>query len=109
MDENIQKTATSRDFARDLQSMLHEAESLLKNAGQQIRNEYRAAQEHVSTSVNASISDAKQGLTTVEDSVLRRARDAAKTSNDFVQGHPWQTVVAGVCVGFLIGVVVGRK
>ena len=45
MEESIQTTATNRAFARELQSMLEQAEGLLRNAGQQIRNEYRNVKE----------------------------------------------------------------
>ena len=109
MQENIQKTATSRDFARDLQSMLQEAEALLKNAGQQIRNDYRAARERVSSTVSTSLNEAKQSLTTVEDSVVTKARDTARNTNDFVQTHPWQAVGVSACLGFLIGVLATRR
>lgn len=109
MDENIQTTATSRAFARDLQSMLREAEALLKNAGQQIRNEFRTVSDQITSTVSTSLSDAKKGLDTVEENVVTRTRNAARTTDSFVQDHPWQAVMAGVCAGFLIGLVMARR
>ena len=109
MDESIQTTATSRAFARDLQSMLQEAESLLKNAGQQIRSEYRAVRDQVTSTVSSSIDGAKQGFSSVEESVLGRTSDMARKTNRFVQDHPWQAVATGVGIGFLIGIVAARR
>jgi ElaB/YqjD/DUF883 family membrane-anchored ribosome-binding protein len=109
MEENIQTTATSRAFARELQSMLKEAENLLRNAGQQIRNEYRAVKDQVASTVTTSLADAKQGYSTVEETVLSRTRNAAQSTNRFVLDHPWQAVAMGVCAGFLAGMIVSRR
>lgn len=109
MEESIQKTATSRAFARDLQSMLQEAETLVRNAGQQLRDDYRAARERVTSTVSTSLNDAKKSLTTVEDSVLTRARDTARNTNRFVVDHPWQALAAGACIGFVVGVLMSRR
>jgi ElaB/YqjD/DUF883 family membrane-anchored ribosome-binding protein len=109
MDENIQTTATSRAFARELQSMLKEAENLLRNAGQQIRNEYRAVKDQVATTLTTSLADAKQGYNTVEESVLTRTRNAAQSTNRFVTDHPWQALALGACAGFMVGMIVARR
>ncbi len=109
MEESIQTTATSRAFARDLQSMLQEAETLLRNAGQQIRDEYRTVRDQLTTTVSTGLQDAKQTYGTVEDTVLIRTRDAVRSTNHFVHDNPWQAVAAGVAAGFVIGVVVSRK
>lgn len=108
MEENIQTTATSRDFARDLQSMLQEAEALVRNAGKQLRGDYIAARDRVSSTVSASINDAKQSLTS-QDSLVGRARDAARTTDSFVHGHPWQAVAAVAVIGFLIGIAASKR
>ncbi len=109
MEESIQKTATTRAFARDLQSMLQEAETLVRNAGQQLRDDYRTARDRVASTVSTSLSDAKKSFNTVEDSVLTRARNTARTTNSFVVEHPWQAFAAGACIGFVLGVLSSRR
>lgn len=109
MEENIQTTATTRAFARDLQSMLQEAEALVRNAGQQLHDDYRAARERVTSTVSTSLSDAKTSFGTVEDSVLTRVRDTARGTNRFVVEHPWQAFAAGACIGFVVGVLSSRR
>lgn len=109
MDETIQKTSTRSDFMRDLQSMLHEGEAMLKNAGQQLRKEYRSAREKVASGPAPATSEVSQGLSTVEDSVLARTRSAVRNTDRFVQDHPWQAAVAGACLGLIVGIVIGRK
>ena len=109
MEENIQTTATSRAFARELQSMIKEAENLLRNAGQQIRNEYRTVKDQVASTVTTSLADAKQGYSSVEESVLTRTRNAAQSTNRFVQDHPWQALAIGAGAGFIAGMIVARR
>ena len=109
MDESLQKTSTGSDFMRDLQIMLHEGEAMLKNAGQQLRKEYRDAREKVPSSTSPAASEVSHGLSTVEDSLFARTRSAARDTNRFVQEHPWQAAAAGICVGFIAGMVIGRK
>lgn len=109
MDESIQKTSTRSDFMRDLQNMLHEGEAMLKNAGQQLRKEYRNAREKVSSSVAPTTSEVSHGLSTVEDSLFARTRSAVRGTDRYVQDHPWKATVAGACVGVIIGIVIGRK
>ena len=109
MEESIQKTVTTRAFARDLQSMLQEAEALVRNAGQKLRDDYRAARERVASTVSTSLSDAKKSYSTVEDSMLTRAKDTAQSTNRFVVEHPWQAFAAGACIGFVIGVLSARR
>ena len=94
---------------RDLQTMLHEGEAMLKNAGQQLRREYGKAREKVTASVAPLSSEVGQGLKTVEDSLFARTRSAARDTDRYVQDHPWQAAAAGACVGFLLGIVIGRK
>lgn len=109
MEESIQKTSTRSDFMRDLQDMLHEGEALLKNAGQQLRKEYRSAREKVAASVAPTTGEVSQVLTTVEDSLFDRTRSAARGTDRYVQDHPWQAAAIGACLGFVVGIVIGRK
>ncbi|MBC7574243.1 MAG: DUF883 domain-containing protein [Herminiimonas sp.] len=109
MEESIPTTTTARAFARDLQQMLEETEALLKNAGRQVRREYRNVRDQLVSTVSSSFDEARSSLGSVEESVLTRTRDAAAGTNEFVQRHPWQAVAAGACVGFLVGIVMARR
>jgi ElaB/YqjD/DUF883 family membrane-anchored ribosome-binding protein len=109
MEESIPTTSTARAFARDLQTMLEETEALLKNAGRQVRREYRNVRDQLVSTVSSSIDDARSSIGTVEESVLTRTRNVAASTNEFVQRHPWQAVAAGACAGFLIGIVLARR
>ncbi|MBC7415897.1 MAG: DUF883 domain-containing protein [Herminiimonas sp.] len=109
MDESIQKTSSRSDFMQDLQTMLREGESMLKNAGQQLRKEYHGARERVASAVTPPAEVLGRGLTTVGDSVFVRTRGVARNTNRYVQDHPWQAVATGVCFGFVLGILIGRK
>ena len=109
MNNNFQKTVTSRDFMRDLQDILQDGESLLKNAGQQVWNEYLAARECLGLRVNTPTSDARHGLTAVEESILMQAKEIARHSDQFVRQNPWRAAAAGVCIGVVIGAIAADR
>lgn len=109
MEESIQTTATNRAFARELQSMLTQAEALLRNAGQQVRNEYRAVKDQVTSTVGSSLTGAGHGLTTVEESLLSRSRNAAGSTSRFVRDQPWQAVAVAAAAGFVVGMIMARR
>ena len=70
MEESIPTTTTARAFARDLQQMLEETEALLKNAGRQVRREYRNVRDQLVSTVSSSFDEARSSLGSVEESVL---------------------------------------
>jgi len=108
MNQNLRKTVTRHDFASDLRSILQDGETLFKDAGQQIWNEYLAARECLGLRVGTPTSDARHGLTSVEESILTQAREVARHSDDFVRQHPWRAAAAGVCIGLVIGAIVAN-
>lgn len=89
--------------------MLREGEALLKNAGQQLRKEYRSARDRVASSMSPPAAEARQGLRTFDTSMLARVRTTAKGTNRYVQDHPWQAFLAGACIGLAVAALVRRK
>lgn len=109
MDESIQKTSTRSDFMRDLQSMLHEGEAMLKNAGRHLRQEYRSVRERGNSGMAPSAGEISRGLRTADDSLFARTCSAGRSAGHFVQDHPWQAAAVGTCVGVVVGILMARK
>ncbi len=109
MNHNLNKSATSQDFMRELQGILHEGETLFRNAGQQIWNEYLAARECIGLKVDTRANGTRYGLTSIEESVLMQAQKVARQSNEFVKQHPWRAAAAGICIGLVIGAIVSDR
>lgn len=109
MNKNFQKPTTNSDFMRELEGILHNGETLFKNAGKQIWNEYLTARQYLGLQVKPSTADAEHGLTSLEESIIMQARKMSRSSDHFVQQHPWRAVAAGVCIGLVIGALVADR
>lgn len=90
---------------QDLQSVVREAESLLKatagHAGDKV-DEARARAEQ-------TVREARSRLDEVEQRTLRRVRDAATEAEGYVRDNPWQALGVAAGVGLLLGLLLGRR
>lgn len=109
MNYNLQKSVNSHDFMRELQRILQDGETLFKNAGQQLWDEYLSAREMLGLQVNTPTINARHGLSSIEESVLMQAQKIAAESSDFIKQHPWRAAAAGVCLGLVIGAIVAER
>jgi ElaB/YqjD/DUF883 family membrane-anchored ribosome-binding protein len=57
----------------------------------------------------ASLRKAKATLGDLERSVVAKARKIASDSDGFVHENPWTAIGIGAGIGFLLGVLIGRK
>lgn len=89
----------------DLRLVIKDAEDLLRSTGQQVDEGYRVARARF----ESTMSNARSGLTTLEDRVTITARDALETTEEFVQKNPWQAVGVGALAGLAIGLWLGRR
>lgn len=95
----------SRKLANDLRSVIKGAEDLLQSTGQQVDEGYKSARSRF----ESTLQNAKSGLTGLEDSVITKTKDAVQSTDQFVQGHPWQAVGVGAFAGLVVGLMLGRK
>lgn len=89
----------------DLKLMIRDAENLLRGTGQQMDEGYRAARARF----EETLSNARNGLSTLEERFLVNSREALDTTNQYVQEHPWQSVGIGTLAGLAIGLWLGRR
>ena len=63
--------------------------------------------------MNASASSAASCLLYTSDAaeevLIEKTRAAARATDDYVHENPWQAVGIGAGVGFLLGLVLGRR
>jgi ElaB/YqjD/DUF883 family membrane-anchored ribosome-binding protein len=57
----------------------------------------------------ASLRRAKATLGDIERSAVAKARQIASDSDSYVHENPWTAIGIGVGIGFLLGVLIGRK
>lgn len=89
----------------DFKMVIADTEELLRatagQAGEKV-NEMRAkAQEHLSA--------AKIKLAEAEEILIVKAKEVGRAADDYVHENPWSSVGMAAGVGFLIGLLVGRR
>lgn len=96
---------TTERLVEDLKTVMHDAEALLKvtsaQTGEKIQ-EVRARAEE-------SLRNAKVRLTEVEEEALRRARELADATEEYVRDNPWQSVGIAAGIGLVLGILISRR
>jgi ElaB/YqjD/DUF883 family membrane-anchored ribosome-binding protein len=99
-----QKPDTAQ-LMEDLRVVVEDAEALLKatagQAGEKVGQARQRAEE--------SVRQARERLGELEGEVRARARDAAKTTDRYVHENPWGAIGIAAGVGFMLGLLSGRR
>lgn len=103
MDTTTQGSETRDTLAGDLK--FKNGEGLQQKIGQQMGNGYQAAMARL----DSTLKTAKTGLINLEDTVVTRGKEAARSTDQYVHVHPWQAVGIGAFAGVLLGLLLGRK
>ncbi len=91
----------------DLQTVVADAEALLKatahQAGEKVQEARAKAEE--------SLSAARERLSEVKDGATQKARELVEEGDEYVRNNPWQAVGIAAGVGLLVGLLVsmGRR
>jgi|SRR5579863_3236394 len=102
---NAQLRSNDKDrLVTDVQAVLAEAEELMSATANQGGEKIAAIRAKMTT----RLADAKETMLDVERQVLEKAKAAAKATDAYVQGNPWQSVLIAGGVGFLAGIIVHR-
>jgi ElaB/YqjD/DUF883 family membrane-anchored ribosome-binding protein len=99
------KAATTDKLMGDLRAVLEDAESLLSATAGQAGERIQKARERASETVRV----ARERLVDTQEEVSRRAREAAKETDQYVHDNPWQAIGIAAGVAFIIGVLVSRR
>jgi ElaB/YqjD/DUF883 family membrane-anchored ribosome-binding protein len=92
-------------LVKDFTDVLAEAESLLKQAAKESgekANDLRGQ-------VEAKLRSAKIRLNDLSDDAAESAKAAARVTDDYVRGNPWQAIGIAAAVGFLTGLALSRR
>ena len=96
---------TKEQLIQDFKAVVADAEALLKaTAGQ--GGEAVAA---IRAKTEASIAAAKEKMSEAQAELLFRTRAAARATDEYVHGHPWQAIGIGTAVGVVVGLLIGRR
>jgi ElaB/YqjD/DUF883 family membrane-anchored ribosome-binding protein len=98
------KTNDKDKLVTDMHAVLADAEELMGATASQGGEKVAA----IRAKMTARLADAKDKLQDVERDVLEKAKAAAKATDAYVQGNPWQSVLIAGGVGFALGFIVHR-
>jgi ElaB/YqjD/DUF883 family membrane-anchored ribosome-binding protein len=89
----------------DLQTVIRDAESLLKATASQTGEKV----DEIRTRAEESVRQAKARLMSIEDEALERARELAAEADEYVRDNPWRAVSAAALGGLVLGLLIGRR
>src|SRR4030095_3692724 len=88
---------TTDQLLADLKTVMNDAEALLRATSAQTGDKT----QEVLAPAEESLRQAKARLSSLEDEALRRAREVADATDEYVRENPWQSVGVAHGVGLL--------
>ena len=95
--------ATKDRLVEDFNAVISDTEQLLKSVAAGGGEKATALRATIEQNLKAA-KDRLQGL---EEAATARARAAAKATDNYVHGHPWQSVGVAAGVAGIVGIVIG--
>jgi len=96
---------TKEKLITDVKLVIADAEELLRatagQAGEKIAEIRVKAQDR--------LAGAKIRLAELESVVVDKAKQAGRVADDYVQDNPWRSVGIAAGVGFIVGLLIGRR
>jgi len=92
-------------LVEDLKVVMNDAEALLRATSTQTGEKI----QEVRARAEESLRQAKVRLTQMEEEAMKRAREVAQATEDYVRDNPWQSVGIAAGVGVLVGLLLSRR
>lgn len=89
----------------DIRAVIADAEEILRATADQTGEKIAALRVRI----QERVLDARIRLDAAEAVLIDKTRAAARATDDYVHANPWQAVGIGAGVGFLLGLVLGRR
>lgn len=99
-------TAVNRDkLISDFKVVVEDAEELLKATASSVGEKTAVVRKRI----EENLREAKGKLAQAESIVIDKTKEAAEVTDAYVRTNPWQAVGIAAGLGFLIGVLAGRR
>ena len=92
-------------LVQDLKVVISDAEELLRATASQAGEKVSAAREKIQD----SLQNAKRKLSDVEDTLRDKSKQAARATDEYVHDNPWRAVGIAAGIGFVVGMLIGRR
>jgi ElaB/YqjD/DUF883 family membrane-anchored ribosome-binding protein len=102
---NDMTQVTKDKLVADFKVVVSDAEELLRmtanQAGDKVGELRGRLQDHLAT--------AKAKLADAEAVVVERTRAVARATDDYVHDNPWRSIGIAAGIGFIVGMLIGRR
>ena len=106
MSESTTSKLTAQErLVTDIRAVIADAEEILLATADQTGEKIAILR----TRIKERLLDARIRLDAAEEVLIEKTRAAARATDDYVHENPWQAVGIGAGVGFLLGLVLGRR
>jgi ElaB/YqjD/DUF883 family membrane-anchored ribosome-binding protein len=102
---NTDNAVTKEKLLQDFKIVVADAEELLRATATQAGEKVTVAREKVQESLRR----AKVKLAEAEEILVDKGKQAARYTDEYVHDNPWKAVGIAAGVGFLIGLLIGRR
>jgi ElaB/YqjD/DUF883 family membrane-anchored ribosome-binding protein len=96
---------TTDQLVADIKVVMQDAEALLRATSAQTGEKI----QEVRARAEQSLQQARERLVEVEEEALRRARELADATEEYVRDNPWQSLGIAAGVGLVLGVLISRR
>jgi ElaB/YqjD/DUF883 family membrane-anchored ribosome-binding protein len=96
---------TREKLVQDFRVVVSDAEELLRATASQAGEKVAVAREKVQESLRR----AKVKLAEAEEILIDKGKQAARVTDEYVHDNPWQAVGIAAGIGFMIGLLIGRR
>lgn len=98
-------TVSKEKLVADLKVVVADTEELLRatagQAGEKVAEIRGRLQEH--------LANAKASLAEAQAVVIDRAKQVGRATDDYVHDNPWRSVGVAAGIGFIVGLLIGRR
>lgn len=99
-------TQVSKDkLIADVKVVIADAEELLRATANQAGDKITDARARIQDHLNR----AKESLADAQSVVVEHAKAVGHATDDYVHDNPWRSVGIAAGVGFLVGLLIGRR
>lgn len=97
--------ASKEKLISDFKVMVADAEELLRATANQAGD--KAVE--LRSSIQSRLADAKIRLADAEAAVVDKAKRVGRVADDYVNDNPWRSVGVAAGIGFIVGLLIGRR
>ncbi len=99
------QVSAQEKLVTDIRAVIADAEEILLATADQTGEKIASLRARIKD----RLLDARIRLDAAEEVLIEKTRAAARATDNYVHENPWQAVGIGAGIGFLLGLVLGRR